>query len=335
MRYLRDVVISLLCLGLLYLTFRGASGPKILEALKSAVSGGNWVILCVAVAVDLLVILVARTLKWQFLLSPAKSVPLSSLYSATVIGITTNNLLPFRIDELVRAVLLGRREGLRKSLVFGTIVVERMWDLVVLLTILGVFSFVVPLPPWLQAGGHIALLVSLVIVLALALAVAKQERFVVAIESLVGRVSQAIATRVSGMFRAFVAGVALFPTRTRLIGLLLYSLMEWTAAGLFLYLIARAFGISLTVSVGVLLIVLSYVSFAIPSSPGSVGVFEFLLSLLLGAATQIDKGVAVSFILVYHALMVVPSSLIGVFCFYKAGLSLSEIRAAEADPDSS
>ena len=90
--------------------------------------------------------LAIRAWRWRYLLMPLKPVGFPSLMSATSIGMMANMILPARLGELVRAVVLGQREQMDKSASFATVVVERLLDGFTILFILGVLLLVVPLP---------------------------------------------------------------------------------------------------------------------------------------------------------------------------------------------
>lgn len=90
--------------------------------------------------------LVLRAWRWQYLLKPLKSVKFSNSMSATAIGLMANMLLPMRLGEIVRAVVLGQRERIDKSASFATVVVDRLLDGFTILFILLVLLMVAPLP---------------------------------------------------------------------------------------------------------------------------------------------------------------------------------------------
>ncbi|HEX9596449.1 MAG TPA: lysylphosphatidylglycerol synthase transmembrane domain-containing protein, partial [Anaerolineales bacterium] len=76
---------------------------------------------------------VVRAWRWQFLLRPLKRVPLASSWRLTAIGYMGNNIYPARAGELLRAALLKRNEGVAISASLATIIVERIFDGVVML----------------------------------------------------------------------------------------------------------------------------------------------------------------------------------------------------------
>ena len=85
----------------------------------------------------------ARTWRWHYLLRPLKSVPLGRLFPVVCIGYFGNNVYPARAGEVIRAFVLRRNEGISVSASFATIVVERVFDgLVMLLFVFFALPFV-------------------------------------------------------------------------------------------------------------------------------------------------------------------------------------------------
>ena len=72
----------------------------------------------------------ARGARWQALLAPIAAVPYRRVLGYTYIGYLANNILPARLGELVRSHALGEGEGISRTTVLGTVVVERIVDTV-------------------------------------------------------------------------------------------------------------------------------------------------------------------------------------------------------------
>ena len=74
-----------------------------------------------------------RAWRWHYLLSPIKKIPTRTMFPITTIGYMGNNIYPARAGEVLRAVILKRREGVPVSASLATIIVERIFDGVVML----------------------------------------------------------------------------------------------------------------------------------------------------------------------------------------------------------
>src|SRR5512144_3331186 len=74
-----------------------------------------------------------RAWRWHYLLGPIKKIPTQVMFPVTTIGYMGNNIYPARAGEVLRAVILKRREGVPVSVSLATIIVERIFDGVVML----------------------------------------------------------------------------------------------------------------------------------------------------------------------------------------------------------
>src|SRR5437763_8748898 len=103
----------------------------------SQVSHANFWWLVPGVAVYFLAVW-GRTWRWHYLLRPLKPIPLKSLFPIVVIGYMGNNVYPFRAGEVIRAYVLKRNENVKVTASLATIIVERIFDGLVML----IFVFV-------------------------------------------------------------------------------------------------------------------------------------------------------------------------------------------------
>src|SRR3990172_7270887 len=111
-----------------WLALRGIDLQKAWQAMQSA----NYWWLVPAVAVYFLAVW-ARVWRWHYLLRPLKKIPLRTMFPIVVIGYMGNNIYPARIGEVLRAYVLKRKEEVPISANLATIVIERIFDGVVML----------------------------------------------------------------------------------------------------------------------------------------------------------------------------------------------------------
>ncbi|MGH7741734.1 MAG: lysylphosphatidylglycerol synthase transmembrane domain-containing protein, partial [Candidatus Eiseniibacteriota bacterium] len=114
-----------------------------LASVWSALRHSSWLGFLAAMALTLIGFWL-RAIRWRLLIGGTRRLSTGSLFSATMIGFMTNNVLPFRLGELVRPWVLARREHLSKTTLLATVVVERAVDMLTLLAILGVALAVYP-----------------------------------------------------------------------------------------------------------------------------------------------------------------------------------------------
>jgi uncharacterized protein (TIRG00374 family) len=74
-----------------------------------------------------------RAWRWHYLLRPVKPVSTREMFPIVAIGYMGNNIYPARAGELLRAIVLKRRQEVPISASLATIIVERVYDGVIML----------------------------------------------------------------------------------------------------------------------------------------------------------------------------------------------------------
>ena len=86
-----------------------------------------------------------RGLRWKWLFKKNVSPTITSLYRAELIGYFGNNILPLRLGELLRSYIVGKENSLSKSFVFGTVILERLLDMLALASFTLLLLLIYPL----------------------------------------------------------------------------------------------------------------------------------------------------------------------------------------------
>jgi uncharacterized protein (TIRG00374 family) len=313
-------------LGLLAYLFSRIDYRHLLQALASA----NIAFLLPAAGL-ILVTLVIRAWRWQYLLMPLKAVSFPSLMSATAIGLMANMILPARLGEIVRAVVLGHREHLDKSASFATIVVERLLDGMTILSMLAVLLLWVPLPVGeglgraLRWGG----LVTLMVYLGVFAFLFYLYRATAQATGIVQRACLWLPTRYTDrlcqLLQSFSCGLHTLGRRQYLGQLIVGSAALWGVIGLYNFLVILAFHLQLPLTVGFLLVIFQAFAVMLPSSPGFVGTYH-AASVACLTLWGVSSEVALSVALVMHALGFFLTVGAGFICLWAAGLSTRDFN---------
>lgn len=273
-----------------------------LDVLGSA--SPAWVLAMVG---TVMIDVAARAGRWQALLGPVASVAYRRVLGYTYLGYLANNVLPARLGELVRSHALGEGEGVSRTTVLGTVVVERIVDTVI---VVAVAAGTVVL---LSVGGAMATGVLLgavfvgVLVIGLAGAIALHrlpgaDRFL----GLAGR-----WPRVVDLAARLRTGLAV-AAHPRSLGLaLVLSAVAWTASIATILAAGRAVGIELSFVQGALLSSGIALATIVPSGPGYLGTFE-LTAVGIASAFGIGPDRAFAMALLVHALILGVTSVGGV-----------------------
>lgn len=276
-----------------------------------------------------------RAMRWRYLLLPLRSLPSHRLFSIVVIGYMVNNILPLRAGELVRAYILGEKEGLSKAAVLATIAVERTFDGLTLLLFVALVALVLPLASWLSdAVRAVALL--FIGALALLLAMALRESWAQRITAFAARfLPQGAAQRGVALLELFLSGLhSLRHPRLAALALAM-SALSWLAEAGMYYLVGLSFGLGQSFVVLILVTSAANLAISLPSSQGGIGPFEYFAAATL-TLFGVAAATASAYALALHALLLLPVIGLGLALLWMENLSLSEVarlRAAEVGPD--
>jgi uncharacterized protein (TIRG00374 family) len=287
-------------------------------------------VLLVAACVLLVGTLVMRAWRWQYLLKPMKDVRFSNSMSATAIGLMANMILPVRLGEIVRAVVLGRSERIDKSASFATVVVDRLLDGFTILLILLVLLLFAPLPldhGWQQrlrwGGAAFFLLYGVVFAMLFYLHRAPTE-VLQGVRRVCARLPDRWVERLCVFLASFSAGLRTLDRREYLGQIVVASLILWICIGMYNFLVVLAFQLPLPPTVGFILLVAQAAAVMLPASPGFVGTHH-AASVACLSLWGVTPEAALSVALVMHALGYFVTIAIGAVYLWVLGLSLRDL----------
>jgi uncharacterized protein (TIRG00374 family) len=271
--------------------------------------------------------IVIRCQRWRLLLRPLGDVPFLPLFSATCIGFFCNMVLPLRIGEVVRPVLLARRTKLPASSVLGSVLLERLLDMVTILGFLGTVVMLVPVSETIRRSG-VAFLAFAVAVVTLVLAL--QRRHPLALRLMSGTFALLPATlraRADEAMHGFIDGLQ--GLGGALLRIALYSLFLWlTIASVFaLGFIACGLPIPL-VSGGLTLVTVVAGAVSAPSAPGFIGTFQAGCIVAL-ALFGVDRADAIPYSFVVWATQWLAQIVLGVVFLLRENVSFRDIQSSE------
>jgi uncharacterized protein (TIRG00374 family) len=278
--------------------------------------------------------------------SPSKGVrehaSLISLYGKMMTGYFFNAFFPARAGDLVRAYLLGKRTGLRKTTILATIVIEKAFDALALLLMLLVSLVLLPsalsaaplgfspeLLAWVAGLGLVAAVAVLLVFYRYSGGIARFAERVLDKLPLPDRLRR-FPVRI---IETFASGMHVFKTPRPLISAALISVLVWVVVALMfltaLWSFRADFPQEMTAPVGLLFMTaLVNLGLLIPALPGNVGSYEFLVVAAM-AFFQVDKNLAVAFALIFHAGQLVATLIVGVIAFWMQNLSLRDMGPVE------
>jgi uncharacterized protein (TIRG00374 family) len=279
----------------LWLAVRNADLDAVWDSLRDA--DAALVLLAVA-AFGLVYVL--QSVRWRRI-AATPGVRLARFCEMTVSGVAVNNVLPGRLGDFLRARWLGLAAHIPAGKAFGTVILDRAFDLVVLVGLLVVGIASVASSGWLVelAAAGLVVLVGIVGVLWFSRSyIDRRER---------DRRERGLVRR---LVRDTVERLAEPLGRRHLVVWLAISVAAWAAWALAAYLVARSLGLELSLTEALFVTAVLNLGSAVPSSPGYVGTYEWLGVASLGLL-GIDNEPALAFTILLHAAWYVPTTLVG------------------------
>jgi uncharacterized protein (TIRG00374 family) len=260
-----------------------------------------------------LIINTLRSLRWRYLTENHQLVPARFFMKAFFVGFLANSLLPARLGEIVRAKSLGNlsktiiKTGGTKTL--SSILLERVFDGLILLFFFVVLALILPFPTWTQRAAWIAGLIFIGLMCFIVSVLIYREVIRKFLRRLMFWASEDTKIRALNMFNWFTEGLAIIKNRQNMIPFFLASTLIWLAEGLIIYIFIKSLNIDAPFFAGYFVMVLIGFGIAIPSAPGYVGVYQFVCIEAL-SIWGISESISLSFAVVMQAATFIPMNLI-------------------------
>jgi len=295
---------------LLYLAFRGVDwaelGARLADAELRYVALA-WALMTLA--------MVLRSVRWGVLVRVRATPGFLTMFWATTAGYVGNSYLPARAGDVLRSVLLARHLSIRKTFVLGTTVTERVLDTIVVVAMAGAVVALIPAAPGWLATSSIGLSIAALVAL---LALLAAPRLAGWIEIAAGRLPVAPRWRdgLVAMWHEFFTGARGIQSHGGAAAFGLLTAIVWTIDATCMYTVAIALGLdAMTPVLALLMIVALALSSVAPSTPGYVGVYQFVAVSVL-TPIGFAKTEALALVLLFQAAIyaaVTPWGLIGLW----------------------
>ena len=233
-----------------------------------------------------------RALRWKTILSGKKEIKLTSFLNSLLRGWLVNCVVPARGGELYRAHFFGKKEDLSRVTILASIVLERIFDGLILFLILFLLaSFVYSSKKFFGiavAAGiiFVGTFLSLLLISKFYKNAFIKEKFkkffAPTPNTRIKNFLSKILNKITGTVNSFINGLEIFNSPVLILKTFFITLLVWLCEGLSLFMLIKGFGYS----IGILgsLIVLSIIAFIslIPAGPGSLGTLQWGFIIALG-----------------------------------------------------
>lgn len=329
-KFIISIAVSL---GLVYYSFKDLEWAPFWQAVLSI---NYWIF--GAGALLLVLSNVVRAARWKILLSPQKTIKTNHLFEATMMGYMGNNVLPFRLGEVLRAMVVSKRHDLKVSGVGASIVVERGLDMFSFLILAGIYATLVPT---FESARLLAILglSALFMIMILGFWVNRQhEKFQVRVEAWSQRFIDGGHPKRAEHLLSIFRGLETMWHMPKPFQVILQTGLLWLMYFMvtFLALAAFDFGLDLVTlwKLSSILLVFTTLSLSVPAAPGYVGTYHgaVLAALMI---FNIDNDAAKAFAIVMHLMNYLIYTPMGAWYLMKAGLTLDLAKSQDGVEDQS
>lgn len=279
-----------------------------------------------------------RAWRWHYLLKPIKEIPTKTMFPVTTIGYMGNNIYPARAGEVLRAVILKRKEGVPVSASLATIIVERIFDGVVMLAFVfvnlselakltGASGFVGNIQQVAIIGTGVFLGALIVFLLAAMFPHTTAKIGLWLIEHLTPK---RLHTKIIGIMNKFLDGLASLRSPLNVLMVFLTSVIIWLLETGKYWFVMHAF--SFNVSFFALMLMNGIVNLAttIPSAPGYIGTFD-APGIAVLTAYGVDQATAAGYTLTLHVALWLPITILGAYYLAREGIKWSDNLREETE----
>jgi len=277
----------------------------------------------------LFVAIIARCIRWSILMRPVAPMSPARLFPYAVIGYMANNLLPARAGELVRAYILGDREGVSKMGTFGTIAVERLFDgvtLVLMLLIAGsIVGFEDSRLQVIAAASTVLFIIALASFYILTLDEARAKRV---IHFFLRVLPERFEHQAETMADSLVGSLRSVHDWRSLALVSLFSGIAWTVEAGAYAVIGQGFNMDVGFGHYALLLAAANLAIIIPTFFGGTGPFEWAAKLVL-VGGDVAENVAGAYSIIAHAVILIPTTVLGLILLWVYGVSFKRITHVE------
>ena len=274
-----------------------------------------------------------RAIRWEVLLSPIKKVSVLNLFSVSMIGFMANNVLPARLGEIIRPIMIARKEKIGVSTSFATIAIERVFDILGIIVIASLLFCFLPsdnqgnsqaVIHQLKKWSAIMAFFGICTIAILFLLSLYPKKAGAVFEKLLFVFPHHLRDKLVNILHSFISGLQVFDHKIKLLLVGALSFVVWLLNAASIYVLCYSFDIGLSFAGSCFVAVCIALAVALPQAPGFIGVFHIATQKSLNVFA-IDISSAQSFAILLWAIGVVPVTVAGLLFLWREGISFGEM----------
>lgn len=297
----------------LYLSLRKISWAE----LKTVFSSASFLLIAAVVLLNLAARLFV-VCRWWLLLSYEKRISILQVFHYVNIGYFINSILPARTGDFLKAVMIAKKNSLRKTSCLASVAVERLFDLLGLSMVFLAALFILNLPLYIKQGGYIVLVIASVTLFFFFLLSKRSNTFY---NCFSGFSKNKIYLWIIRRFELIFSYSYILRNKRIISGALAATALSW-----FLYVYAGYIIIEKIAQgpyswhVSLLALLFISVSFVLPTTPGNIGVYQFVCILAFSIA-EMPREQAIVFSLISQIPAYLLSILLGLYSMGHEGIT--------------
>ncbi|MFO7448211.1 MAG: lysylphosphatidylglycerol synthase transmembrane domain-containing protein [Ignavibacteriaceae bacterium] len=325
----------LLTILFLYIAFQGVDFFDVLNHIGKA--SIFWIFIFISVQ---MISHYLRAVRWKIIMQSAKpDIPVKHLFGALMVGYGVNCVVP-RLGEVTRAVLAGRWAGVSRSSLFGTVIVERVIDIIflgftVIVSVLMWSENLYVSFPWLESTLYVTMLLMGGIIFFLYMVIKFKEKFYTLITKLLQKFSNTAADKVLHVFEMLTEGFTSLKGAKNYVYTILFSAVIMILYAFSSYIGFFTIGMEqiqpVTFAMGWVLMSISSIGVVIPT-PGGTGSYHALTSSALVLLFGFSKEISLAYAVLTHGIsyfLFIIAALLIFFIFNKRHENLIKVVETE------
>ena len=309
----------------LWLAFREVDFTLVWEKLKT--TNPTYVLLGIA---SYFISLFIRTWRWRVLLLPMKSVSVLRLFPVLSAGYMANNVYPARAGDILRTVLLRRKEDVPISASLATIIVEHLFDGIAILALvllnLGQLTNFAPSSQWLsiieKGAFWLGLVFGLVLLIFIFMVIFPEKMRVVSDWVINRLIPTRLREPLKNIIIKFSDGLRVLRSPLQSLLVMVQSVTIWVVETGLYWGVMKAMGFDLAFQSLLLIVGVVNLVLLVPAAPGGLGTFDAATKSMM-EVFGVSPENALSYALLLRAALWIPVTLVGAFFFVKEGFSLT------------
>lgn len=270
----------------------------------------------------------ARAIRLKYIMEPHHHRPGRRVFAVYNVGQLLNIMMPVLTGQVARVVLFSRTLGITKTFAFTMVILEVLFDGLVLLVMVFGASFLFVMPDWM-VRGEVMIFVATALLLGFFYFVLHHGRKSEGPPNWFHRhAPQRLVQEWDNVKASFLAGLNMLKSTKHLTLVLLLSLASWVAHALIVLFLLRAFAFDIPFWGAMVILIVNTIVIMIPVSPGNIGTFQ--LACIVGLSFfGIAKDEALGFSILLHIAEIGPVFVLGTMASFSEHVKIREFQTEE------